>query len=140
VGFQQCTGLDKMPLRHRPRTGITPPQFSLTKLNPAQQKYVEGYAAALQGIQFRLTNSNWCAKSYDPMTCDTAVMHSYAFDMKDGGRHHPVEDYQDLEDIKSTLLQETVNAIHSHHLLRNRNNCQSHHHRDRAKYLHERIA
>jgi hypothetical protein len=90
----------------------------MTKLTPEQQKYLEGYAAALQDLQLSLTGDNWCSKSYDPLTCEAEVMHSYAFDMKDGGRHHKVRDYQTMEDIKKVLLEETSQAINQHQQLK----------------------
>lgn len=83
----------------------------LLKLTPEQRQFVEGYATALQDIKYRLTGSDDCSKSYDPMTCEETVMHSYAFDMKDGGRHHPTRDYRDVEEILSTLLEETVRGL-----------------------------
>jgi hypothetical protein len=82
-------------------------------LKKDEQKYIEGYAAALQDIMYELTGDDLCSKSYDPMTCEASVMHSYAFDMKDGGRHHDVEDYKDLEEIKRVLLWEIVSEIQS---------------------------
>jgi hypothetical protein len=82
-------------------------------LKKDEQKYIEGYAAALQDVMRELTGDDLCSKSYDPMTCEDTVMHSYAFDMKDGGRHHGVEDYEDVEEIKRTLLWEVVSNIQS---------------------------
>lgn len=76
-----------------------------------EQRYLEGYAAALQDALFELTGDNGCSKSYDPMTCEAQKMHSYAFDMKDGGRHHDVKDYKDIEEIKETLLNEAISQI-----------------------------
>jgi len=80
-------------------------------LTEKQQRYLEGYAAALQDLEYRLTGDNNCSKSYDPMTCEPQVMHSYAFDMKDGGRHHPVKDYKDIEEIKNILVEECAQNI-----------------------------
>jgi len=82
-------------------------------LKKDEQKYIEGYAAALQDVLYELTGDNCCSKRYDPMTCEDSVMHSYAFDMKDGGRHYDVKDYKDIKDIKKSLLWEVVTAIQS---------------------------
>jgi len=82
-------------------------------LKKDEQRYIEGYAAALQDIMRELTGDDLCSKSYDPMTCEETVMHSYAFDMKGGGRHHNVKDFKNLEDIKKTLLWEVITNIQS---------------------------
>jgi hypothetical protein len=82
-------------------------------LKKDEQRYLEGYAAALQDILYELTGDNGCSKHYDPMTCESTVMHSYAFNMKDGGRHHNVKDYKNFQDIKDTLLWEAIADIQS---------------------------
>jgi hypothetical protein len=85
----------------------------MKSLRKDEQKYIEGYAAALRDIMYELTGDDLCLKSYDPMTCEDTVMHSYAFDMKDGGRHHDVKDYEDVEEIKRILLWQIVSEIQS---------------------------
>jgi hypothetical protein len=85
----------------------------LTELTNDEQRYLEGYAAALQDIQYELTGDNCCSKSYDPMTCKSDIMHSYAFNMKDGGRHHFVSDYKSVKEIEETLLKEVAWDIQS---------------------------
>ena len=72
----------------------------MKQLTNNEQRYIEGYAAALQDILFELTGDNNCSKRYDPMVCEKDMMHSYAFDMKDGSRHHPVSDYETVDEIK----------------------------------------
>jgi hypothetical protein len=86
----------------------------MEKLTTSQQRYLEGYAAALQDIQLRLTGNNWCSKSYDPMTCESAIIHSYAFNLKSGGRHHEVREFKSLEEIKTCLLDESTTAVLHH--------------------------
>lgn len=76
-----------------------------------QARYVEGYAAALQDVLYAMTGDNGCSKSYDPMTVDGNTMHSYAFDMKDGGRHHDGKDYSDLSEIKNVLKRQVLLEI-----------------------------
>jgi hypothetical protein len=91
----------------------------MKKLTHDQQRFLEGYSAALQDIEYRMTGDNGCSKAYDPMKCEEEIMHSYAFNMKDGGRHHPVKDYEDLEDIKRILLNETAWNIAENQILEN---------------------
>src|SRR5579884_2824972 len=50
----------------------------------------------------------WGTKSYDPLTIEGHVAHSYVFDFEDGGRHHPFRDYEHLERM---LVDEGVKAI-----------------------------
>jgi hypothetical protein len=82
-------------------------------LTPKEAAYVEGYAAALQDVMQELTGSNTCDKSYDPLTVELqgTLMRSYAYDMKDGGREHPVSDYDSIEDICKTLSSEVLCEI-----------------------------
>lgn len=91
---------------------------NLEALTPSQQRFLEGYATALQDLQLALTGDNFSSKHYDPMTCEATVMHSYAFDMKDGGRHHAVCDYESLEEIQRTLVEETLTAVKEHFLIK----------------------
>ncbi len=62
-----------------------------------------------------LTGDNGCSKCYDPMTIyeDGVTLHSYAFGMKDGGRRHPVSDYESVREIRQCLLDEAVAWINS---------------------------
>jgi|TARA_B110000495_G_scaffold191693_1_gene195080 hypothetical protein len=74
-----------------------------------EARYLEGYAAALQDIEFAVTGDNGCSKSYDPLTVANNIMHSAAYNLRevDGGRHHPCDDFKDIEEIKTELLNET---------------------------------
>ncbi len=45
------------------------------------------------------------------MTIEGGTMHSYAFNLKDGGRHHPLSAYKSLEEITGLLFDETLDAI-----------------------------
>jgi len=51
---------------------------------------------------------DYCGKSYDPLTIDGNVAHSYVFDFEDGGRHHRFKDLQHLERM---LVQEAIKRI-----------------------------
>ena len=78
------------------------------KLGERQIAYLKGYAMAIQSIMAELTGENSCAKSYDPIQIDDDTIHSYAFDLKDGGRHHPLSDYNSLEEITDLMLEQGV--------------------------------
>lgn len=78
------------------------------RLTYDQERYIEAFAEALDAMMFELTGESPSAKRYDPMTVEAGVMHSYAFNMKDGGRHHPVTDYASIDEIKAVLLKEAV--------------------------------
>jgi hypothetical protein len=77
----------------------------MEKLTHDQQRFLEGYAAALQDVEYQMTKDNGGPKAYDPTQCNEEIMHSYPFNMKDGGRHHPVKKYKDIEEIKMVLLK-----------------------------------
>ena len=81
------------------------------KLNKKEGQYLKGYAQALQDVMFKLTGENTCGKSYDPIEFDETYIHSYAFDLKDGGRHHPLSDYNSIEEITNIMLIESVKFI-----------------------------
>lgn len=79
--------------------------------NPQVKGFVEGYAMALSHMMLRLSGDSPVDKSYDPMVVESGEMHSYAFDMKDGGRHHPISDYKDIGEITKVLLEEAIDWI-----------------------------
>ena len=81
------------------------------ELNKKEEQYLKGYAQALQDVMFKLTGENTCGKSYDPIEFDNTYIHSYAFDLKDGGRHHPLSDYNSIEEITDIMLNESVKFI-----------------------------
>lgn len=73
---------------------------------------LEGYAMALSDMMSRLSGDSPCGKSYDPMMIESSELaHSYAFDMKDGGRHHALNLYENLGEIMEVLLQEAVDWV-----------------------------
>jgi len=73
-----------------------------------EQYYILGYAMALQDVLEKITGENNCAKRYDPITFESDYILSYAFDLKTGGRKHPLSDFQDIDDIANTMLEEVV--------------------------------
>jgi len=76
------------------------------KLTDTEKAFITGYATALQDIMKEITGENTCGKSYDPCTIDDVHINSYAFDMKNGGRHHLLSDYDSIEEIKKYMLNE----------------------------------
>ena len=83
----------------------------MEKLSNQQKDFLSGYTNALQDLMFELTGENHCAKIYDPISFSDGFFHSYAFDMKDGGRHHPLSDYKDVDEIKDIMLKEVSISI-----------------------------
>lgn len=81
------------------------------KLEQHQKDYLAGYAMAVQEMMYMLTGDNTCAKSYDPIDFDENTIHSYAFNLKDGGRHHTLSDYISVEEITNLMLKEGVQWI-----------------------------
>lgn len=80
-------------------------------LTNREEGFIEGYARACADLIFLMTGESPCGKSYDPMTVRDGTMHSYAFDMKGGGRHHSIQDYSGIDEITATLLLETYGDI-----------------------------
>lgn len=72
---------------------------------------LEGYALACDDIMRRLSGDSPSGKSYDPLTIDGNTMHSYAFEFKDGGRHHDATLYDTVGDIMADMLKETIKWI-----------------------------
>lgn len=83
----------------------------LTELTDKERGYVEGYAKALTDVQYDITGDTFNSKSYDPMKVDDIYLHSYAFNLKDGGRHHPIKDYESVEEICKLMLDEILKDI-----------------------------
>ncbi len=79
------------------------------EINSEEKEFVRGYASALQDIMLKLTGTNGCSKSYDPCTFDNNnTLHSYAFDLKDGGRRHLLSNYKDVNELTQLMLKEAV--------------------------------
>lgn len=84
---------------------------SLTDINTSTAIFIEGYAMALTDIMRKMSGEGPCCKSYDPMMIEGMTAHSYAFDMKDNGRHHDLSLYEDVQEIFDCLLEEAVDWI-----------------------------
>lgn len=77
------------------------------KITSEEKEFIKGYATALQDLMLKLTGSNGNSKDYDPCDFyDDEILHSYAFELKDGGRRHPLSDYKDIDEIKALMLYE----------------------------------
>ena len=83
----------------------------LKGVDPKVALMIEGYALACADIMYKLTGESPCAKTYDPMRIEGVIAYSYAFNLKDGGRHHDLRDYKDVGEILGYILQETVDWI-----------------------------
>ena len=83
----------------------------MDKLTKIEQAYLTGYAEALQKLMIELTGDNSCGKSYDPIAFSDSTIHSYAFNLKDGGRRHPLSDYESVEEIARLMAKEAKEWI-----------------------------
>jgi hypothetical protein len=72
------------------------------------ERDVESYAQALWDILLELGIQDGHSKSYDPLTIEGKIAHTYVFDLEDGGRHH---EFKDLEQLRVMMLKETAAAI-----------------------------
>lgn len=81
------------------------------KLGEKQQAYLKGYAMAIQNMMEGITGEHSMAKSYDPIQFSDDTIHSYAFNFKDGGRHHPLSDYNSLYEITECMLKEGIEWV-----------------------------
>lgn len=89
---------------------------ALTAITEREAGYIEGFAAACDRMILNLTGDSFSGKSYDPATVDlrSATIHSYAFNLKDGGRHHPLADYESIAEICGFMANEALEAIKDH--------------------------
>ena len=83
----------------------------MERLTKNEQNYLRGYANALQNLMFELTGDNTCSKSYDPIDFGADAIHSYALNFKNGGRRHPLEDFENMEAKIMALNAEITKSI-----------------------------
>jgi hypothetical protein len=83
----------------------------MSELTDRQKGFVEGYACALDILQYCLTGDSFSGKSYDPATIEGDTLHSYAFDLKRGGRHHSLKDFLGGHEICELMLKEILEAL-----------------------------
>lgn len=70
--------------------------------------YTEGYFQALWDVLLELEIKDGHCKSYDPLTIEGKMAHSYVFDLWDGGRHHIFKTHKQLQ---KAALKETIQQI-----------------------------
>jgi hypothetical protein len=81
------------------------------KLNKKEQAFVEGYVSALYNILSIMNLDGGHCKSYDPCKCEEDVVHSYVFNLKDGGRHHNLNEYKDIQELLKCFTEEFFEDI-----------------------------
>lgn len=84
-----------------------------TELDFEARCFLEGYALACEDFMRAMTNDTPCSKSYDPLTIEGNTLHSYAFEFKDGGRHHDATLYDSVGEIMGDMLKETLEWVES---------------------------
>ena len=87
----------------------------LKDIDTATALIIEGYALACTDIMYAMTKDSPCAKSYDPMRIEGMTAHSYASDLKDGGRHHDLTEYESVGEILKDLVKETLEWVDTEH-------------------------
>lgn len=77
-----------------------------------ERGYIEGAAEAAWKIAIKCgaTELQHC-KTYDPATVANGQIHSYVFDLADGGRHHDLKDYEDIHDVVRRFVDEATQII-----------------------------
>ena len=65
--------------------------------NHDKQVALEWLARKYWNILLKLEIQCGHCKMYDPLVIEGNVAHTYVFDLDDGGRHHPFENYKHLE-------------------------------------------
>lgn len=83
----------------------------MKKPNEQEEQYIKGYAQALQDVLRELTGINGISKHYDPISFTDTDILSYAFNLKDGGRTHPLKDYADINELKKIMLNEVCEIL-----------------------------
>lgn len=91
---------------------FSPTDIKLNKeVDPATALMIEGYAMACADLMRMFTGDSPSSKWYDPMLIRDGEAHSYAFEMRDGGRHHDLSLFDNVGDIMECLAQETKSWI-----------------------------
>jgi hypothetical protein len=70
--------------------------------------YLEGVAYGLWTALFMAGVHDGYSKMYDPLYFEGDEVHSYVFDLWDGGRHHNLKEIDSLEKVLTYLEQETM--------------------------------
>lgn len=80
---------------------------------PETVGFMEGAAYMAAMLMTKLSGDSPSGKSYDPLTVDvdSGIMLSYAFDLKNGGRQHPLGDYEVVSEVVDCIFNEAVDWI-----------------------------
>lgn len=89
----------------------TPEVKNKKELDFESRCFLEGYALACSDLAVKFTGESLAYKSYDPLTVEGDTLHSYAFEFKDGGRHHDANLYNSVGEIMSAMSNETFTLI-----------------------------
>lgn len=73
-----------------------------------KEKVLEYLAHQLYSIIIKFNDYYEHHKSYDPLTIEDNIAHSYTFDLENGGRHHKIKS---LEWLEKTMVAETESII-----------------------------
>ena len=82
----------------------------MLKLSKKEQEYLKGYAQALQDVMRAVTGEDTCGKGYGPIDFGRDEIHS-AFNLKNGGRLHPLSDFKDIDEIKKCMVIEAADWV-----------------------------
>lgn len=83
----------------------------MRNLTDYERGVIEGACKALWWLRLAALDGDGHCKSYDPGTVDGVTLHSYVFDLPDGGRHHDLSAYESAEDVVRDLVTEMVNEV-----------------------------
>lgn len=89
----------------------TPEVKDKRELDFESRCFLEGYALACSDLAVKFTGESLIYKGYDPLTIDGNTLHSYAFEFKDGGRHHDASLYSSVGEIMDAMSSETFTLI-----------------------------
>lgn len=80
-------------------------------LNQEQKEQVLEYLA--RQLYFILTELGMDDhhKTYDPLTIEGGIAHSYVFELGDGGRHHKFSSLSELENLMVTEVIQTIKKL-----------------------------
>ena len=71
------------------------------------KKECEMYVRGMFDLYWMIGGDTHC-KSYDPLTFEDNIAHSYVLDLEDGGRHHT---YKSIEDVANRALLELAERV-----------------------------
>ena len=78
--------------------------------NMMTDRELEAYVAGVWDLLLAINAADSGGKHYDPLTVDGSTLHSYVFDLWDGGRHHPVGSLT-REQVAGAFIQEAKQMV-----------------------------